>query len=52
MSVEKVDQITQEERDYVGAELVSLAGWLRNKHKNMHLREINRFLHEMLNVSV
>jgi DNA-directed RNA polymerase subunit F len=49
--VEKTEKISPEDREQVRSELVSLAEWLRNRYA-MPVWEINRFLHEMLDVSV
>jgi len=50
--MEKVEKITSEDRDHVRSELYRLAQWLKNRYPDMNIREINRFLHERLDVSV
>ena len=49
---EKVEKITPEDRGFVRCDLSSLADWIRERYPAMNYREINRFLHEMLDVSV
>ena len=48
---EKAEKVAQEDREFVRDELARVAEWLRNR-SNMNFREINRFLHEVLDVSV
>lgn len=50
--MEKVDKIASEDRDYVQSELYSLAQWLKSRYPNMTVREVRRFLREVLGVSV
>ena len=49
--VEKAEKVAQEDREFVRGELAWVAEWLRNR-SNMGFREVNRFLHEVLGVSV
>jgi len=49
--IEKVEKITAEDREFVRSELASLAEWLRNRYA-VRVSEINRWLHEMLDLSV
>ena len=48
---EKAEKVAQEDREFVRDELAWVAEWLK-KRSNMNFREINRYLHEMLDVSV
>ena len=49
---DKVEKIAQEDREHARSELTSLAKWLKNRYPSMNFREVNRFLNEMLDVSV
>lgn len=52
MYVEKAEKIASEDRELVRNELAWVAKWLRKHYPAMTVREANRFLHEMLDVSV
>ena len=49
--LEKAEKIGEDEREFVREELAWLARWIRS-HKPLNFREINRYLHQMLDVSV
>ena len=49
--LEKVEKIDEDEREFVREELAWLARWIRS-HKPMNFREVSRYLHQMLDVSV
>ena len=48
---EKAEKVAQEDREFVRDELSWVAEWLR-KRSNMNFREVNQYLHEVLDVSV
>lgn len=49
--LEKVEAISEEDREFVRDELVFTVEWLRKRYP-FTIREANRFLREMLTVSV
>jgi AAA+ ATPase superfamily predicted ATPase len=52
LHAEKAEKIRREDREYVRSDLSSLAEWIRERYPTMNYGEVNRFLHEMLEVSV
>jgi len=50
--MEKVEQISPEDRELVRDELAWAAEWLRAHYPDMTVAEINRYLHEMVDVSL
>jgi len=51
MHLSKAKQVSDEDREFVRDELVFTAEWLRKRYP-MSIKEANRFLHQMLDVSV
>jgi len=50
--LEKAEQISVEDREFVRGELAWIAERLLQSYPEMSFREINRYLHQMLDVSV
>ena len=50
--VNKAEEVALEDRELVRSELVWVAEWLKKRYPTITIREANRFLHEMLDVSV
>jgi len=47
-----MEKIPSEDNENVKSELASLADWIKKQHPNMSFKEINRYLLEMLGLSV
>lgn len=50
--VEKVDAIAEEDRNIARASLAEIAESLQGKYPKLSLREVNKLLHEWLDISV
>ena len=50
--LEKVEKIAPEDREFVRNEQAWLAEWLKNRYPSLKFGDINRYLHQMLEVSV
>ena len=50
--LEKVEKIGPEDREFVRNEQAWLAEWLKERYPSLKFGDINRFLHQMLEVSV
>jgi AAA+ ATPase superfamily predicted ATPase len=47
-----MNEVSQEEREFVRDELAWLAEWIRSRYPKLSFGDIRRFLREMISVSV
>ena len=50
--VEKMKQITEEDREIVSASLDEITVSIRSKHLDLTFRDLNRFMHEMVDATL
>jgi len=50
--LEKAEKISQEDREFVRGELAWIAERLHQSYPDMTFREIKRFIHQILDVSI